>query len=332
MQYGDCERCVYDEYVGGDDMDIIIIHGGAFIVGDKNQQKDIAMLLSKTMKARVTVANYTLSSIDDYTLQTVLTLSLCVILILALVCKHHCLLLLVLILMAITTATLAYMARKKDSKDVFPIYLENIAQCIAKRKRADIPLFLLGHSAGAYIAAMVSINGKYLLPYGLSIADITGTILLSGVYSAAHLDDTLDIASLLRRSAFPSHSNLLYDFPLSGLCLLTDTDVSNMAPFFIASAQLDFTLVRHARDFVVALNDRDADVTWRTYASTTHFSIRKHWCDNEVNMQVRKDIEDFIQHARLRKEKWLQGANLNHDAYNILPSPQPSLQNYAQLI
>src|SRR5205085_1869652 len=43
-------------------------------------------------------------------------------------------------------------------------------------------VFLMGHSAGAYIAAMLAIDGRWLQKVGLAPADITGLVGISGPY------------------------------------------------------------------------------------------------------------------------------------------------------
>ncbi|MDP3803137.1 alpha/beta hydrolase [Brevundimonas sp.] len=59
---------------------------------------------------------------------------------------------------------------------------EDVAAAVARLKR-DLPgrpLFLLGHSAGAHLAALVGVDPVYLGAHGLAPADIAGVILLDG--------------------------------------------------------------------------------------------------------------------------------------------------------
>ena len=59
---------------------------------------------------------------------------------------------------------------------------EDVAAAVARLKQ-DLPgrpLFLLGHSAGAHLAALVGVDPVYLGAHGLAPADIAGIILLDG--------------------------------------------------------------------------------------------------------------------------------------------------------
>lgn len=59
---------------------------------------------------------------------------------------------------------------------------EDVAAAIARLKQ-DLPgraLFLLGHSAGAHLAALVGVDPVYLEAHGLAPSDLAGVILLDG--------------------------------------------------------------------------------------------------------------------------------------------------------
>lgn len=71
----------------------------------------------------------------------------------------------------------------------FPDFIEDGAAAVswAKNHISDFGgdpsrLFLMGHSAGAYIAAMLALNPRYLAQEGLSSADLRGFIGLAGPY------------------------------------------------------------------------------------------------------------------------------------------------------
>lgn len=68
---------------------------------------------------------------------------------------------------------------------VYPEFLENSARAAAwvHKHIASDSLFLLGHSAGAYNAAMIAVNDSYLKPFELSANDINGVIGISGPYN-----------------------------------------------------------------------------------------------------------------------------------------------------
>jgi arylformamidase len=71
--------------------------------------------------------------------------------------------------------------------DPFPAFMEDAAAAVAFVHREigryggdPDRIFLMGHSAGAHIAALLSVDGQYLAAQGLSPAAIRGTVLLDG--------------------------------------------------------------------------------------------------------------------------------------------------------
>ena len=68
---------------------------------------------------------------------------------------------------------------------VYPQFLRDCALA-ADWISTNLPseqLFLMGHSAGAYNAAMIAINDEYLAPHSLNINDITAVIGIAGPYN-----------------------------------------------------------------------------------------------------------------------------------------------------
>jgi acetyl esterase/lipase len=61
-------------------------------------------------------------------------------------------------------------------------------------------IFLMGHSAGAHLAALVATDGRYLERAGLKLADLSGVILLDGA--------GFDIPRQVRQSMLPRNRNL----------------------------------------------------------------------------------------------------------------------------
>ena len=74
---------------------------------------------------------------------------------------------------------------------VYPAFLEDSAAAVAwLRARHDEPLFLLGHSAGAYNAVMLALDGRWLEGEGLSpCGALAGVVGLAGPYDFLPLKD-----------------------------------------------------------------------------------------------------------------------------------------------
>lgn len=70
--------------------------------------------------------------------------------------------------------------------DLFPTFAEDAAAAVAwmrahaREYGGGDSLFIAGHSAGAYIAALLGTDARYLNAHGIALADIAGVIALSG--------------------------------------------------------------------------------------------------------------------------------------------------------
>ena len=71
----------------------------------------------------------------------------------------------------------------------FPAFIDDAAQAVAFARRAAVSwggdprrVFVVGHSAGAYIAAMLALDPEYLAAAGVARDAIAGTVGISGPY------------------------------------------------------------------------------------------------------------------------------------------------------
>ena len=73
----------------------------------------------------------------------------------------------------------------------FPVFLEDAAAAVAWAKaNHDLPVFLVGHSAGAYNAVMLALDDRWLGAAGLkACGDLAGVIGLAGPYDFLPLKD-----------------------------------------------------------------------------------------------------------------------------------------------
>jgi len=100
---------------------------------------------------------------------------------------------------------------RKAPKDVFPAFMQDGASAVAwaRAHAADYGgdprrVFLLGHSAGAQIAALLATDGKYLAAQGMRARDLAGVVGLSGPYDFLPLTDPKVMQALGPSPGWPS--------------------------------------------------------------------------------------------------------------------------------
>jgi acetyl esterase/lipase len=118
---------------------------------------------------------------------------------------------------------------------IYPAFLQDCARAVAwaQSHRAVIgsngPLFLMGHSAGAYNAAMMGLDPEWLAATGTPLADVAGVIGLAGPYDFLPITDP-DIIPV-----FPDAGAATQPITYAGpgkppLLLLTGTDDREVRP------------------------------------------------------------------------------------------------------
>lgn len=115
----------------------------------------------------------------------------------------------------------------------FADFMDDAARAVAfvqQRVASGAPTILMGHSAGAHIAAMLSLDGEWLGRYGLSPSrDVAALVGLSGPY------DFLPLTSPTLKAIFGPESGLAATQPIHF--------VSHAAPrAFLATARDDSTV------------------------------------------------------------------------------------------
>ena len=85
---------------------------------------------------------------------------------------------------------------RKTPQVTFPAFVEDAARAVAwsKRHAAEYGgdpsrIFLIGHSAGAHIVAMLGTDGRFLQAVGMRPRDLAGVVGLSGPYDFLPLTD-----------------------------------------------------------------------------------------------------------------------------------------------
>ena len=150
----------------------------------------------------------------------------------------------------------------------FPAFLDDGARAVAwahanARKFGGDPdrLFLLGHSAGAYNAAMIALDGRYLRAAGAGPEIVRGVAGLAGPYDFLPLDAASTIA------AFGQAPDLGQTQPVNF--------VTRSAPPMLLATGADDTTVkpRNTRALAAKLRAAGAEVTERTYKGVGHVGV-----------------------------------------------------------
>jgi acetyl esterase/lipase len=150
----------------------------------------------------------------------------------------------------------------------FPVFLEDGAQAvrwthdhIAAFGGDPRRLYLLGHSAGAYNAVMLTLDAHYLRQAGLRPGAVRGTAALAGPYDFLPLSVDATIA------AFGQAKNLPATQPI-------DFVHASAPPMFLAAGDQDTTVYpRNTTGLAARLRSAGAEVVEKIYPGVTHAGI-----------------------------------------------------------
>ena len=179
----------------------------------------------------------------------------------------------------------------------FPVFLEDAALAVVwAHKNAQTfggdpaRLFLFGHSAGAYIAAMVALDGQYLKAVGASPAIIKGVAALSGPYDFL----PLDVNST--KAAFGQAPDLSLTQPVNFV-------TAAAPPMFLASGADDTTVrPRNTKALAEKLGRAGVPVTTKYYPGLGHVGILLALSRPfRRNAAVLDDVTEFIAFGATRR-------------------------------
>lgn len=172
----------------------------------------------------------------------------------------------------------------------FPDFLRDGAAAVAwvrahAAARGGDPsrLFLMGHSAGAHIAAMLGLDGRWLGAVGMTPAELSGVIGLSGPY------DFLPLGTATLRAIFGPASGLAATQPINF--------VSDQAPpFLLATGGADrVVLPRNTANLAAALRAAGRRVESIVYPCVGHAPVVGAFAGPlRFVAPVRRDVGRFI--------------------------------------
>ena len=152
-------------------------------------------------------------------------------------------------------------------------------------------IVLMGHSAGAHLAALIALDGRYLDHHRFDRSALRGIVPVSGVYDLhAHIDTTVFTSADHVREAFGStEQELLHASPMRYIR-------PDAPPFLVIVAEEDPPGLRQqGREFADALRDADIDTMFISVKGRDHFSIVRRFGPSADTTAVA--IAEFIHHV-----------------------------------
>ena len=147
----------------------------------------------------------------------------------------------------------------------YPAFIQDGAAAIAwaRTHAADYggdphKLFLIGHSAGAYIAMMLALDPEWLAPYGIAPRDLAGVVGISGPYDFLPLDtDQL-------RDIFAPAQPLSVSQPINHVG-------GAIPPVLLLTGSADHTVLpRNSYNLAAAIRAKGGEVEVKTYPGLNH--------------------------------------------------------------
>ena len=151
-------------------------------------------------------------------------------------------------------------------------------------------LFVMGHSAGGQIAALLAADGRYLADVGMQPRDLGGMIGIAGAYTFLPFVD--DEAQIFGNDARGRYDSQPINF-VSG----------DEPPMLLLQGSDDDEVPRHnAEAMAERAQAMDGTALLKLYPGVGHSSILLSLARGHASpIPVRKDIVDFIAHPPLRR-------------------------------
>jgi len=284
---------------------VVYMHGGAWLIGDKDQHNSRAVCFQIAEHGYVAVSvSYSLTSLSNRSLTNVFLFVTAVLGVIALVSTFDEKALLMATWVILSFVILAVVVQRDADECQHPCHVRDCAAALrwvrdhaAEYGGDPDTVFVVGHSAGAHLTALLATNPLYLGEVGMSPRDLAGAVCISGVYNDAELRSGGSLAQNVLSECFgayrPDH---VQAFPIHhvrpDLC----------PPFLLQNAQRDYSLKRHAREFLSTCRLHGVYCDARTYADTNHYSVILEW--DRRNWRVLRDLLFFLETAtRARRRR-----------------------------
>ena len=271
---------------------VMVVHGGAWLFGDKSKTESSCTILAEHGYLAVTI-NYTLSRFPDAVFrQTLWWMTVGGTLVLWALQTRSVRILLYLAIMACAwmvylTITFVYVPHEKTDGGFSHLgdvesALEWILQNISRYGGNPNVVALLGHSAGAHLISLLTSRRH---------ANVCATVCVGGVYSTERLRQ-INGGDWLMRCAFGELDDFVTVSPVLNVH-------SQMPPQLLVNARWDFSLIRHTWDMALTLRSHGVYVQTHCVEGD-HLSIMHDWTGS--NQKLWLIIHRFLREAiQLRK-------------------------------
>ena len=257
----------HEYYIGNKDVCVIALFGGMWILGSPNKIKEECVELQKE-GFHVVAPHYSLVSLSKLQSQTIVLAFAAFLVAFSLTSNSPTM----MFLITVTGMVIIWLLLEQREDEVKQID-EIIDTVRYAQEHYSKNIVLLGHSAGAHLAALVGCR--------LMKDEIKGVVCLSGVYSDKRLEST-GVGQTLISAIF--NENVTSEMPIYQV-----TEAS--PPHFLINASWDWDLPLHAQDYSTWLKTNGIYAKHKFYKGN-HFSLHKHW--GSTNQHVRDDVIEFI--------------------------------------
>lgn len=287
---------------------IVNLHGGAWLIGDKDiiNVENNCYLFARRGYVSVSI-KYTLSSISNQMLLytfLALTATMSALAIMSDLRQKARVMVWWLLLSA--AITLVLFSREPRRSHRHPSHVMDVAMA-ARWVRDHAHLFggdtdrrrgmaVVGHSAGAHLAALLVTNPLYLQQVDMSPRDFFAAVCMAGVYNDCRLRNNNYIGRTLLSEAFGGDRRThTAAFPIH------HCDPTQAPPFFLLNAGRDISLKRHAKEFRSQLLQNGVYCDSRVYPSTNHYNLTLEW--QGAHRHVLEDILSFLERAETARQQ-----------------------------
>jgi len=269
---------------------ILYIHGGAWVAGHRYRARNPCESLAEKGYVCI-VPEYCLSRATNNQIVIAANLLILFMLSLAVIAKSMKQMMTILVLLVIFVSIFVVLWDWNDTPPIqHPDHIMDIAAAL-KWTRDNIhhyggnpkQIHIMGYSAGAHLAALLTTNTSYMEMLGVSPSIIQSCVCISGIYSDKRLGET-PLGQQLLQTVF-GRRNQYYDaFAIYNVSAQTP-------PFLLINADIDLNLKRHSFDFHYCLRQTGVYSEIQYYDKVHHWNILQ-------NENMIENVANFIQEVQ----------------------------------